>query len=143
MDIAGLIATRRPEDIVTCDESVTVRDAVQLLAGRRIGAVPVLRNGALVGIFSERDVLYRLASEGALCLDRSVAEVMTAPPITVTPETTLDEARALMTTRRIRHLPVIDEAEMIGFISIGDIVKSCIDSAEAEAEQMRIYIQSA
>lgn len=143
MDIAGLIATRRPEDIVTCEESITVRDAVQLLASRRIGAVPVLRGGALAGIFSERDVLYRLAQEGALCLDRSVAEVMTAPPITVTPETTLDEARALMTRRRIRHLPVIDGGQMTGFISIGDIVKSCIDFAEAEAEQMRIYIQSA
>jgi CBS domain-containing protein len=143
MDVAGLIATRRPEDIVTCDESVTVRDAVQLLARRRIGAVPVLRAGALAGIFSERDVLYRLAKEGALCLDRSVGEVMTAPAITVAPETTCDEARALMTTRRVRHLPVVAGGEMVGFISIGDIVKSCIDSAEAEAEQMRIYIQSA
>lgn len=143
MDIAGLIATRRPENIITCDESVTVRDAVQLLAGRRIGAVPVLRKGALAGIFSERDVLYRLAKEGALCLDRSVSEVMTAPAITVTPETTLDEARALMTRRRVRHLPVMEGGEMVGFISIGDIVKNRIDSAEAEAEQMRIYIQSA
>ena len=143
MDIARLIEARRPEDIVTCDESVTVREAVQLLASRRIGAVPVLRAGALVGIFSERDVLYRLAEEGALCLERSVGEVMTAPPITVTPETTRDEARALMTRRRVRHLPVVDGGKMIGFISIGDIVKSCIDAAEAEAEQMRIYIQSA
>jgi CBS domain-containing protein len=143
MDIAGLIATRRPEDIVTCDESATVREAVQLLAGRRIGAVPVLRAGTLAGIFSERDVLYRLAEEGASCLERSVGEVMTAPPITVAPETPFDEARALMTRRRVRHLPVIEDGEMIGFISIGDIVKSCIDVAEAEAEQMRIYIQSA
>jgi CBS domain-containing protein len=143
MDIARMIAARRPEDIVTCDESATVREAVQLLANRRIGAVPVLREGALAGIFSERDVLYRLADEGALCLERAVGEVMTAPPITVTPETTCDEARALMTRRRVRHLPVIDRGEMVGFISIGDIVKNRIDIAEAEAEQMRNYIRSA
>ena len=143
MDIARLIEARRPEDIVTCEESATVRDAVQLLASRRIGAMPVLRSSALTGIFSERDVLYRLAEEGALCLDRSVGEVMTTPPITVAPEMTGDEAMALMTRRRVRHLPVIDGGEMIGFISIGDIVKTRIDAAEAEAQQMRAYIQSA
>lgn len=143
MDIARLIAARRPEDIVSCDETLSVREAVQLLATRRIGALPVLRNGTLAGIFSERDVLYRLAEEGAGCLDRSVGEVMTAPPITVEPRTTCDEAMALMTRRRIRHLPVLERARVVGFISIGDIVKSRIDEAESEAEQMRIYIQSA
>ena len=143
MDIARLIEARSPKDIVTCDESASVRDAVQLLASKRIGALPVLRGGQLAGIFSERDVLYRLAEEGARCLDRSVGEVMTAPPITVEPRTTRDEAMALMTRRRIRHLPVTEGGRMVGFISIGDIVKSRIDAAEAEAEQMRIYIQSA
>ncbi len=143
MDIARMIEARRPEEIVTCDESATVRDAVQLLASRRIGAMPVLRAGTLAGIFSERDVLYRLAEEGASCLERNVGEVMTAPPITVAPKTTCDEAMALMTRRRVRHLPVIDGGEVIGFISIGDIVKTRIDAAEAEAQQMRAYIQSA
>ena len=143
MDIARLIEARRPEDVITCDESASVREAVQTLAGRRIGAVPVLRGGALAGIFSERDVLYRLAEEGASCLERTVGEVMTAPPITVTPQTTCDEAMALMTRRRVRHLPVVENGRLAGFISIGDIVKSRIDEAEAEAEQMRIYIQSA
>jgi CBS domain-containing protein len=103
----------------------------------------VLRGGALVGIFSERDVLYRLAEEGALCLERTVSDVMTTPPITVEPRTTCDEAMALMTRRRIRHLPVLDGGRMVGFISIGDIAKRRIDIAEAEAAQMRIYIQSA
>lgn len=143
MDIARLIGARRPEDVISCDEATSVHDAVQLLAGRRIGAVPVMRGDALVGIFSERDVLYRLAEEGASCLGRSVGEVMTAPPITVTPQTSCDETMALMTRRRIRHLPVLDGNRMVGFISIGDIVKSRIDAAEAEAEQMRNYIQSA
>jgi CBS domain-containing protein len=143
MDIARLIATRRPDDIIAIDANASVRDAVQTLAGKRIGAVPVLRDGALVGIFSERDVLYRLADEGASCLEHTVGDVMTSPPITVTPQTTCDEAMELMTRRRIRHLPVIEGGALAGFISIGDIVKSRIDAAEAEAEQMRIYIQSA
>lgn len=143
MDIARLIEARRPEDIISCDEGASVREAVQQLAGKRIGAMPVLRGDVPVGIFSERDVLYRLAEEGALCLDRTVSEVMTAPPITVEPRTSCDEAMALMSRRRIRHLPVIDGGRMVGFISIGDIVKNRIDSAEADAEQMRIYIQSA
>lgn len=143
MDIARLIEARRPDDIIACDESLSVREAVQLLAGRRIGCLPVMRGGAIVGIFSERDVLYRLADEGASCLDRAVGEVMTAPPITVAPQTTCDEAMALMTRRRIRHLPVVEGARMVGFISIGDIVKNRIDAAQAEAEQMRIYIQTA
>lgn len=143
MDIAKLIAARDPADIVTCPAGATVRDAVQLLAERRIGALPVLRGGEVAGIFSERDVLYRLAAEGALCLERQVGEVMTSPPVTISPHTTTDEALALMTRRRIRHLPVMQHGAMVGFISIGDIVKGRIDEVTAEAEQMRQYIQMA
>jgi CBS domain-containing protein len=143
MDIAQLIAARDPADIVTCTAGATVRDAVRLLAEKRIGALPVLRGGEVAGIFSERDVLYRLAEEGALCLDRQVGEVMTSPPVTISPQTTADEALALMTRRRIRHLPVMQHGAMVGFISIGDMVKSRIDEVTAEAEQMRQYIQMA
>ena len=87
MDIAGLIALRDPTEIVTCPAGATVRQAVDLLAERRIGALPVMQGGQVAGIFSERDVLYRLAEEGALCLDRQVGEVMTSPPVTIAPET--------------------------------------------------------
>ena len=143
MDIARLIATRDPSDIVTCTATERVRDAVALLAERRIGALPVLRQGQVAGIFSERDVLYRLAEEGAFCLDREVGEVMTSPPVSIAPHTSADEALALMTRRRIRHLPVMEGPLMVGFISIGDIVKGKIDEVTAEAEQMRQYIQMA
>ena len=143
MDIARLIAARDPAAIITCTTSTAVRDAVGLLADRRIGAIPVLREGAVAGIFSERDVLYRLAGEGALCLDREVGEVMTSPAVTISPQSSADDALALMTKRRIRHLPVMSDGTMVGFISIGDIVKSRIDEVTAEAEQMRIYIQTA
>ena len=143
MDIARLIAARDPAAIITCTTSTAVRDAVGLLADRRLGASPVLREGAVAGIFSERDVLYRLAGEGALCLDREVGEVMTSPAVTISPQSSADDALALMTKRRIRHLPVMSDGTMVGFISIGDIVKSRIDEVTAEAEQMRIYIQTA
>ena len=107
MDIARLIAARDPADIVTCPPGATVRQAVQLLAERRIGALPVTSAGQVAGIFSERDVLYRIAAEGEACLDREVGEVMTSPPITIAPETSFIDALALMTRRRIRHLPVM------------------------------------
>jgi CBS domain-containing protein len=143
MDIARLIAARDPAEIVTCPAGATVRQAVQLLADRRIGALPVMQGGQVAGIFSERDVLYRLAKEGAQCLDLQVGEVMTSPPVTISPDTSFLDALALMTKRRIRHLPVMNGGAMVGFISIGDIVKARIDEISAEAEHMRQYIQTA
>jgi CBS domain-containing protein len=143
MDISQLIAERDRDRIVSCTTETSVREAIQILAQKRIGALPVLEFGRIAGIFSERDVLYRLAEEGAVCLERRVGEVMTAPAITADRHMTGNEALALMTRRRIRHLPVVEDGEMIGFISIGDIVKSRIDEIEAEAELMRVYIQTA
>jgi CBS domain-containing protein len=143
MDIVRLIANRDASAIVTCHAGATVRQAVELLAEKRIGALPVMQGEQLAGIFSERDVLYLMAAEGAPCLDRQLGEVMTSPPVTISPETSFIDALALMTTRRIRHLPVMSNGVMVGFISIGDIVKARIDEISAEAEHMRLYIQSA
>lgn len=142
MTIARLIEGRGSA-IFSCDAATSVADAVGLLAQRRIGALPVLDNGRLVGIFSERDALYQLAEHGAAMLSATVGEVMTAPPITVTPATPVLEALGLMTRRRIRHLPVMDADRLVGFVSIGDLVKHRIDRIEHEAESLRSYIQSA
>src|SRR3546814_19307288 len=95
MDIARIIANRAGHGIISCDVSASVGEAVALLANKRIGALPVIQNGAVVGIFSERDVIYRLAEEGALCLSRRVGDVMTAPPITVDAGTRRSEERRL------------------------------------------------
>lgn len=144
MDIAQIIATRSSDEIVSCDVTMPMRDAVALLASKRIGALPVIQGGTVVGIFSERDVIYRLADEGEICLSRQLGEVMTAPAITVEPATRVEDALGLMTRRRIRHLPVVDASgAMRGFISIGDLVKSRMDKVEHEAEAMRSYIQTA
>lgn len=121
----------------------SVRDAIALLAERRIGALPVIDDGAVVGVFSERDVIYALAAEGAAALDKGVGEVMTAPAVTVAPKDAALGALSLMTRRRIRHLPVIEEGRIVGLVSIGDVVKYRIERIEADASAMRDYIQSA
>jgi len=143
MEIARLIAGRSTADIISCDVNNTVGEAVRLLAEKRIGAVPVMENGSLAGIFSERDVLYRMAEEGAFCLERRVGEVMTAPAITVEKSEQVLDALGLMTRRRIRHLPVTENGAMCGFISIGDLVKSRLDEIQSEAQAMRDYILTA
>ncbi len=143
MDIAQLIADRSSSDIITCNPQSPVRDAIAMLAGKRIGALPVVENGKVAGIFSERDVIYRMAKEDSSCLEKCVGEVMTAPAITVESSTRVDHALGLMTKRRIRHLPVVDGDVMRGFISIGDLVKSRMDEVEHEAAAMRDYIQTA
>ena len=142
MTIAAILGGKGQE-VVSITGEWTVSDAVSLLAGKRIGAVPVMAGDAVAGIFSERDVIYCLQREGAAALDRPVSEVMTAPAITVPPGESVLGALALMTRRRIRHLPVIDAGRCVGFVSIGDLVKYRIERIESEAEAMRSYIQGA
>lgn len=130
-------------DVINVHPDTSVQDAVTLLAQKRIGCLPVVADGEVVGIFSERDVIYRLATDGASALDATVGSVMTSPAMTIEPETTAMSALSLMTKRRVRHLPVVESGAMIGFVSIGDIVKYRIDKIESEAAAMRDYIQSA
>lgn len=119
-----------------------VVEAVRLLATARIGAVPVVEGDRVVGIFSERDVIYCLEKHGADALARLVGDVMTAPAITVTSDTDVLVALSMMTRRRIRHLPVVDGERMTGFVSIGDLVKYRVDRIEHEASALRDYIAS-
>lgn len=142
MTIARLIEGRSSE-VISCDAAMSVGDAVKLLAEKRIGAIPVFEHGRIAGIFSERDVVYQLAAHGPAMLDKTVGEVMTSPPITVEPTTGVLDALGLMTRRRIRHLPVVENEAVCGFVSIGDLVKFRIDAIVSEAEAMRSYIQSA
>jgi CBS domain-containing protein len=142
MSIARIIAQRGASDIIACDVSTPVSEAVSILASKRIGALPVLRDGKVAGIVSERDVIYRLADHGGACLDLPVEQIMTAPAVTVEPATLIDDALAMMTRRRFRHFPVVENGELIGFISIGDLVKYKMDEVQFEAEALRSYIQA-
>ena len=143
MTIARIIEGRSPADIISCDVTTPVSEAIQMLAGQRIGALPVLRGGTIAGIISERDVIYQLAKTGEHCLHLKVEDIMTSPPVTVEPSTKIDDALALMTRRRFRHFPVVENGALLAFISIGDLVKNKIDEVEHEAEALRSYIQTA
>lgn len=143
MTIAKIIGNRDPSDVFSCDVSTPVVEVVRILAGKRIGALPVMREGQVAGIVSERDIIYCLAEKGSQCLDLTVEKIMTSPAITVETSTRIDEALALMTRRRFRHFPVVDGGRLIAFISIGDLVKSKIDEVEHEAAALRDYIQTA
>lgn len=142
MNIEAILRTKG-RDVVTVDHDKPVREAVRLLAERRIGAVPVLDRGKVAGIMSERDVIYCLKSDGAAALDYPVERVMTSPIITATPDMTVLAGLSLMTERRIRHLPVVEGGALAGLVSIGDLVKYRMDRIEEEAAALRDYIQSA
>ena len=142
MTIAAILETKGNE-VVTVDCGTSVRAAIELLAERRIGALPVMKDGMVAGIMSERDIIYCLRSDGAAMLDWPVERIMSTPAITVTPDREVLGALSIMTQRRIRHLPVVERDRIVGLVSIGDLVKFRMDRIEQEAQAMLAYIQSA
>lgn len=136
------ILGRKGDRVVSVESGTSVREAVVELARNRIGAVPVTREGRVLGILSERDIIYCLEIEGEAVLDWEVDKVMTAPAITVTPDVPVLSALSQMSARRIRHLPVVEGETLVGIVSIGDLVAYRIARIEEEAEAMRAYIQS-
>ena len=142
MTISAILANRDSQIFMAAPHE-SVGDVVTRLAQNRIGALPVVDQGNVVGIFSERDIVYGVAQYGAAFLTKTVADTMTAPAISVSPDTAILSALSLMTKRRIRHLPVVDGEQLIGFVSIGDLVKHRIEKIEAEAAAMRDYISMA
>lgn len=142
MTIAAILGNKG-RDVVYVSPTQTVAEAIALLAQHRIGAVPVIDGGEVVGVFSERDVIHGLSGGDTSALARPVAETMTAPALTVTPTEPVLAALSLMTRRRIRHLPVIEDGRVVGIVSIGDLVKHRIEKIEADAAAMRDYIQQA
>jgi CBS domain-containing protein len=142
MTIKAVLDTKGA-NVLTISSSATLAEAASLLAENRIGAVPVMDGGKVTGIFSERDLVYAIARDGGAALKAPVSASMTSPAIAVEPETAVMAALSLMTRRRIRHLPVVAGDNLVGFISIGDLVKHRIERIEAEATAMRDYIQMA
>lgn len=140
MTIATVVA-RKGDSVETISASATVAEAVSRLGELKIGALPVVESDAVAGIVSERDIIYALRSHGSEVLNWPVGRIMTAPAITVEPGLDVLSALALMTKRRIRHLPVVQQGRLMAIVSIGDLVKHRIERIEAEAEAMRCYIQ--
>ena len=127
-------------DVIQIDGDATVFDAVKAMVEANVGALLVTDNDEVVGIFTERDYLRRIAVEGRRSRATLVHEVMSAPVICVTPETGIDESMALMTDRRIRHAPVIDGGKLVGMVSIGDLVKFQTQQQSFEIKYLKDYI---
>ena len=142
MTIAAILEGKGSE-VVTIGADDRVSTAVARLGEHRIGALPVVDSATVTGIMSERDVIYCLKDHGAEVLEWPVSRVMTSPAITAELATPVLAALALMTQRRIRHLPIVEGDEIRGIVSIGDLVKYRMERIEAEAEALREYIQNA
>ena len=142
MTIAAILEGKGT-DVATIGADETLETVVARLGELRIGALPAMADGAIAGIISERDVIYCLREYGAEVLHWPVSRVMTTPAITAERSTPALSALAVMTQRRIRHLPVVEGGRLVGIVSIGDLVKYRMERIEAEADAMRAYIQSA
>ncbi|MEM8936958.1 MAG: CBS domain-containing protein [Pseudomonadota bacterium] len=138
------ILHHKGDDIFSVQATDTIGSAVDLLNDKNIGAVIVKNgDGSVCGILSERDVVRRMggdANDAAVVLSCSVSECMTPNPFTCSPVATVDEVMTQMTQKRIRHLPVTDNGQLVGVISIGDVVKRKIEQAENEAAALKEYI---
>src|SRR3546814_8159271 len=136
MTIAASLQAKGRE-VLTAQADQKVWDVLAMLAERRIGALPVIEGEMVVGIISERDVIYDLASEGPAILDKRVDQIMTAPAVTVTREQTALNALALMTRRRIRHLPVVADGRLIGRVVIVEPEKRRSNGIEQGEDGLR------
>ncbi len=120
----------------------TIAEAVDILNSRRIGAVVVTDNGRVAGILSERDVVRHLGKDWTALASRPVSEVMTKDVVTMSRHASIDDVMERMTERRIRHLPIVDNGDLVGIVSIGDVVKRKIEETEQEAIALKEYIAS-
>lgn len=136
-----VILRHKGNDIVSADPSRTVQEAANLLAEYKIGALMVREgDGPITGVLSERDIARGLAAHKGAVLNKTIAELMTPLTVTCTPLDTLDDIMDVMTNKRVRHIPVIDEGVLKGIVSIGDVVKRRLSEIETESDALRQYI---
>lgn len=129
-------------EIYTIGPEARVFDALKLMADKGVGALIVTDGGRLAGVISERDYARKVILHGKSSHDITVRDIMTAKVVTVQPRHTVEECMALMTSKRIRHLPVVDGERLVGVLSIGDLVKEVIAEQEATIKQLESYIHS-
>ena len=140
MRYARDILAKKGHQVASAYTDQTVLDAAKLMNDRRIGCLVVTRGETVVGIFSERDILTRVVAEQRDPATTKVGEVMTTPCVVVTPDTELEQCQAIMSEKRIRHLPVVDEGRLVGIISSGDIMASQKVELEAAVQMFHEYI---
>jgi CBS domain-containing protein len=143
MRTVATILGAKGSEIFAVAPTASVRDALQILARKNIGALVVAEAGELVGIVSERDYAREVELRGRAAQDTTVAAIMSSDVVTVAPSASVEECMELMTERHIRHLPVLEDGELIGVISIGDVVKAMIADLAALVDQLDSYIRGA
>lgn len=139
MRIADVLRTKGSA-VATIDQDVPVSELLRALAEHNVGAIVVVGAGGVAGIVSERDVVRRLHERGADLLSSPVSEIMTTEVFTCSPADTVDSLTVVMTERRFRHVPVLSDGQLVGIVSIGDVVKSRIGQLEQSQDQLQAYI---
>jgi CBS domain-containing protein len=134
------ILRRKGTDVLKIEASATVFDAIKKIVEHNVGSILVTRGGDVIGIMTERDYLRKIAILGRTSHDTLVEQIMTTPLVYITPETTIEESMAIMTDRRIRHLPVVENDEVIGVVSIGDLVKFQTQEQSFQIKYLTEYI---
>ena len=141
MTMLSQLLESKGRDVYSVAPGASVLDAVRAMAERHIGALLVMEAGRLTGIVSERDYARKVVLNGRSSTTTAVREIMSAPVVTIAPDQTVDDAMRVMTNRRIRHLPVVRGDNVLGVVSIGDLVKSVIEEQRHTIEDLRSYIQ--
>ncbi|WP_266364015.1 CBS domain-containing protein [Tellurirhabdus rosea] len=140
MKITAILRGKSINTIYSVAPQATVYEALELMAEKNIGAVLVIENGRLAGIFSERDYARKVVLQSRASRDTTVREVMTANLITIAPDQRIEDAMRLMSEKHIRHLPVLDEGQLVGIISINDVVSAIIRDQKARIDSLESYI---
>lgn len=138
--VAQVIKNKSEQDIFTISPEATVLEAIKIMADKGIGALVVAEGKKVVGILSERDYTRKVTLMERSSYSTTVAEIMTSKVLTVSLNNTVEECLQLMTDRHLRHLPVLDNEKLVGFISIGDLVKAAMEDQKNLIEQLKQYI---
>lgn len=140
MGKVGNILATKGKIVFSVESATMVYRAVELMCEKNIGGLLVVDNGKLAGIFTERDYARKMILKGKSSKDTPVSEIMTRDPLTVTPDSSIEDCMNLMTEKRIRHLPVVEADKLIGMISIGDLVRFIIEEQKIIIEDLEHYI---
>ena len=138
--VSAILARKKVSTVWSIDPNATVIDAIRLMDEKNVGALPVVDNGKLVGIVSERDYSRKVILKGKSSKDTPVSDIMTKQVVTVNPSNSVTDCMQIMTDRRVRHLPVLEGTNLIGILSIGDVVNWLISAHVATIDDLERYI---